>query len=529
MHVPSRTGVAKAALLITAGGLASRILGLVREQLAAGYFGAGDDVAAFQIADNVQTLLFDLVISGMLQAALVPVLVEFSGIEDRHNLRRISGTIATVALISVGLATMLGWLFTDRVVEVMTSLGAGEQNRSAQTVAITEHLVRIVLPGVLFLAIGTVFSAVLYSLGRPSGPAVALAARNLVVVIAILALADRVGVESMAYGVLIGGALVAVIQLPWLIRLDALPRPNLQILDPAVRQIGRLYVPVFLGLIVSTVQVVVDRNLAWRAEADALGAMRYATTLVQSVLGLVAAAVSLAALPVLATHFSNRDEEAFDRTLVQAVRLVTVLIVPAVFGLAALSRPVVGLLFEHGETGASEAESIATVLVAYLPGTLFAAYDQILIYMFYSRRSTWIPVLIGVMSVGFYFVFAGLLADRYGAAGLAIANSAQFVSHALVLGLIARDRIRRIWSQFSGLLAIALVAAVTCAAIAYGAYHLVDAVSAGVVREFGSVLTPVALAGAVYLAILAKSQIPELELIRNRLSGRLPLRQDRVV
>src|SRR5688572_26211861 len=188
MHAPSRSGVAKAALLITAGGLASRILGLVREQLAAGYFGAGDAVAAFQIADNVQTLLFDLVISGMLQAALVPVLVEYSGIRERHDLRRISGTIATVAFMIVGLATALGWAFTGRLVQVMTSLGAGDQTRSAETVATTEHMVRIVLPGVLFLAIGTVFSAVLYSLGRASGPATALAARNLVVVVAIVLL-----------------------------------------------------------------------------------------------------------------------------------------------------------------------------------------------------------------------------------------------------------------------------------------------------------------------------------------------------
>ena len=146
--------------------------------------------------------------------------------------------------------------------------------------------------------------------------------------------------------------------------------------------------------------------------------MRYATTLVQSVLGLVAAAISLAALPVLATHFSQRDEDRFDQTLVQAVRMVTVLIVPAVFGLAALSRPVVGLLFQHGETGPAEAHSIAVVLLAYLPGTLFAAYDQILIYMFYSRRSTWIPVLVGVFSVGAYFAAAALLANRYGAVGL---------------------------------------------------------------------------------------------------------------
>src|SRR5687767_9182369 len=119
----AKTGVARAALLITAGGLASRVLGLVREQMAAGYFGAGDDVAAFQIADNVQTLLFDLVVSGMLQAALVPVLVMYAATSDRLQLRRISGAIASVAVLIVGAACLLGWLFTTQIVQVMTSLG----------------------------------------------------------------------------------------------------------------------------------------------------------------------------------------------------------------------------------------------------------------------------------------------------------------------------------------------------------------------------------------------------------------------
>src|SRR5688572_23679446 len=136
MHAPSRSGVAKAALLITAGGLASRVLGLVREQLAAGYFGAGDDVAAFQIADNVQTLLFDLVVSGMLQAALVPVLVMFAATSDRLQLRRISGAVATVAVLTVGVACILGWIFTSEIVRVMTSLGADGSARPEATVAL---------------------------------------------------------------------------------------------------------------------------------------------------------------------------------------------------------------------------------------------------------------------------------------------------------------------------------------------------------------------------------------------------------
>jgi putative peptidoglycan lipid II flippase len=327
--------------------------------------------------------------------------------------------------------------------------------------------------------------------------------------------------------VVIGGALVAAIQVPWLLRHGAMPIPNLRLRDPAVRQIGRLYLPVFLGLIVSTVQVVIDRNLAWRAEADALGAMRYATTLVQSVLGLVAAAISLAALPVLATHFSNRDEERFEQTLLHAFRLVTILILPAVLTLAVLARPVTRLLFEHGETGPAEASSIAIVLVAYLPGTLFAAFDQILIYAFYSRRSTWIPVLVGVGAVGAYFATAAGLSDRYGAAGLAIANSVQFIAHTVVLGWLFRRRLAGIVADFLPALRWATVGAVLSAGAALLTAWGVRGATSGVVDEFGAVLVPIAVGGATYVAVMMRSGIGEVGMVTDRLTARWSGRRSR--
>jgi putative peptidoglycan lipid II flippase len=422
-------------------------------------------------------------------------------------------------VILVGSATVAGWFFTDALVRVMTTLGSGDQKRSPATVELTQELVRIVLPAVLFLALGSVFSAVLYSVGNPSGAATALAAENLAVVVAILALSGRYGIESMAYGVLAGGVLVAVVQIPWLMRNHALPRPNLHFTDPAVRHIGRLYLPVFLGLIVSTVQVVIDRNLAWRAEADALGAMRYATTLVQSVLGLVAAAISLAALPLLAGHFANRDEERFQATLIHAVRMVSVLVIPAVFGLAAIARPVVVLLFEHGETTSSDASSIAKVLLAYLPGTLFAAYDQILIYMFYARRSTWIPVLVGMGSVGAYFISAWLLAERYGAVGLAISNSVQFVMHTLVLGWIARRTVTQVLRATSGSLATILAASTACGFAAWLTYRALSGSVTGRIGEVILVIAPMAIGAGIYATWVLAAGIPESRALINRAVG----------
>src|SRR5690606_7342884 len=126
---------------------------------------------------------------------------------------------------------------------------------------------------------GTLLMSVLYALNRVTAPALSLAARNAAVVAAMVLFSGAWGVKSMAAGVVAGAVLIAVMNAVPLYRAGALPQPNLEFRHPGVAQVLRLYAPIFLGLIVSTLAVVVDRNLAWRAEEDALGAMRYATTL----------------------------------------------------------------------------------------------------------------------------------------------------------------------------------------------------------------------------------------------------------
>jgi len=521
--------IAGAAIIIMLGNILSRVLGMAREQLAAGLFGTGDAIAAFTIADNVHTLLFDLLISGMLQAALVPVLAQWSAPdpETRHELRRIAGALATLAVLVVGGVSVLGIFFAPAVVRLMTAL-SGEHAHDPATTTLTITLVRLILPALVFLALGTVLMGTLYALERVTAPALSVAVRNAAIVIAMLLLAGQMGVKSMAIGVVAGAMAIALMQIPPLARAGALPRPNLQIWHPAVRRILRLYLPIFLGLIANTVAVVVDRNLAWGAERDALGAMRYATTLVQLVLGLVAAAISLAALPTLSRHFTAGDDERFQATLEKALVMTTVLIVPAVFGLAAVSRPTVDLLFRHGATDEHGARLIVIALLGYLPGTLFAAYDQILIFAFYARQNTRTPVIVGVFAIGVYFLVALTLVHRLGMLGLVLANSAQFAAHALVMWILAGRALGQLGSPALWVTVRGCVgAALTMAGLVLLIWRALDAtlpagtspwLQAG--REFLLVAVPVAAGAGWYAGALHLLHVEEIGTLRRALLAR---------
>lgn len=517
-----RAQVARAAGVLMVGVVLSRILGLVREQITSYFWGTTNEVAAFTIADNVHTMLFDLVISGMLQAALVPVLSTYA--DQRDEFRRIVGGLLMWVLLVVGGAVALVALAAPWVVWAMTALGGGEAARGAATFQLTIRLVRLIVPAVLFLAVSTVLMAALYALQRFTQPSLALSVRNAAIVTCALLLGHTIGIASLVLGVLLGALGLVVLQL-WGLR-DCLPRFNLQLWHPAIRRIFILYLPIFLGLFANTVALTIDRNLAWGVDPHALGAMRYATALNQMILGLVAAATSLAALPTLSRHAAAGDEHSYQRTLSLGLKFVALLIFPATLGMAALSWPVVTFLFYHGATDLEGARAIWIALLGYLPGTLCAAFDQVLIFAAYARQNTRIPVLVGVFSVGVYFVVALTLVRPLGMLGLVLGNTAQFIAHTLVMWWILRRWLGRVGD---GTVARTLRAAgIASLVMALIVTIVVLTISHWVVPEQQSLLARAALVSLglmvgvlIYGAVLRRFQVPEFQFLLQALRTRL--------
>lgn len=524
-------GIAGAAAILMAGNILSRVLGLAREQVTSWLFGTGDLVAAFTIADNIHTMLFDLVISGMMQAALIPVLSQYVGLDKREELRRIVGALLTLAALVIGGIVLVLEVFAPIVVAGMTALAGDGDARGQATVDLTITLVRLILPAVWLLALATILMATLYALQRFVRPALSLSVRNLAIIITALLLGQTsFGIRALPLGIVIGALLLVGILLPGL--RDVMPRPNLDVFHPAIRRIGWLYLPIFLGLFVNTAALVVDRNLAWGVGEDALGAMRYATTMNQMVLGFVAAAISLAALPTLSRYAAAGDEASFFATLARGLRMIAVLVIPATFGLAVLARPAVELLFQHGATTQAGADEILLALLVYLPGTLFAAFDQALIFAYYARQNTLTPQIVGVLSVGVYFVVALSLVGPFGMAGLVAANSAQFIFHTLVMVVLVHKLLRlhpagRPAFDLPRLLRTlrdCTVAGAVMALVVGGAAWLLigglPEAMGGVThlgREALVVLVPAALGVVVYAAGLWLLRVEEMRIIQRRI------------
>jgi putative peptidoglycan lipid II flippase len=501
--------VAVAALLISVGSIASRLLGFVREPAIAYYFGRGVSVDAFQLAWTVPNTVYDMLVSGAVAAALVPVFSELAE-GERDEFWRVVSAVITIALAALSAITALAVWQAPLIVAALSQPGQTELQ------ALATPLVRLLMPAVLLMGVSGLVTAVLHAQRRFLLPAFTMAAFNAGMILGLVLLQGRLGVNSLAAGALIGALAQVALQLPGL--RGAQLRPSLRLGHPAVRRILRLYAPVALGIGFSIAGTLIDRRLAAGYPA-ALGTMRYATTLVQLPLGLVASAVSLAVLPTLSRQSAAADEGAFRATLAMGLKVVLLLILPATAGLAALAFPIITAIYARGEFGAADVAPTALALLLYLPGLPAAAIDQLLIFAFYARKNTLTPNLIQGAAILCYLAAALpllALAPQLGFMALVIGNSAQWIGHALIAyWLLARavplggQRLGE--ATLKGMLASALMAAG-----AYGVAALTGALPA---------LLQVALAGAagvaVYLGLCLALRVEALGFFLDALRARL--------
>jgi|DewCreStandDraft_2_1066082.scaffolds.fasta_scaffold00164_81 putative peptidoglycan lipid II flippase len=518
--------VAAAAVIIMLGNIAGRLLGLAREQTVGALLGTSSSADAFRVAYKVPTMVYDLLIGGALTAALVPVFSDYAGPERRERLGQVAGAVLTAA----GLALLTAVLVLIALARPLMWLLAGGRPPEVQAEAAVA--VRWMLPSVLFLGLSSVLMAVLYALRRYTAPAFCVATYNAGIVLLGVVLGGRAPLPALLAGILLGAIAQVVVQLPAL--RDVPLRPALRLRDPAVQRITHLYVPVFLGLVLTQIMVVIDSNLASHTGEGSIASLGFATTLIQFPLGLTASALSFATLPVLsraAGAASDAGEAEYQRTLRASVRVALLLIVPAMVLLVLLRVPVVRLLFERGRFDEASTASTALAFLFYSPQLPFTAVDQLFIAAYYARKNTRTPVLVGVAGVFIYLAaaltFLGPL--QMGMPGLALANAVQNSAHAIILGVLLQrtgccvfDR-----AQWSFVARIAL-AALVCGTTAWAAAHLVTPLSAGWPRLFAdaAVVAAAGTAGMLaYVLALQTLRVRELGLIVAPVLQRLGLRQ----
>ncbi len=513
-----RGQVTKAAALISAGNVASRALGLLREMVKSYFFGAGGAVSAFDVASQVPTMLYDLLAGGMLNSALVPVFSDYTPPERRAEFQRLLSLL--LSLLAVVLGTMIV-VIEVAAPWVMRLLSSGLPD---EYLRLATQMVRITTPAVLFLNVAGVLSAALFALRRFERPALIAAVSNATLVLVVVLLGRTwLGARSLALGLLAGSLAQVLVQWP------ALRDLHLTFIHPfrshpALLTIGRLYLPIGLGMLVDQAAVALSFNLASRTGPSGIAWMKYAATLIQFPLGMVVVAVSTAILPTLARYASDDEGERFRATLAQGLRLVLILVIPTALVMGLIAESIVALLFQRGSFLPADTEAVAMALRFSLPGLVFAALDQPLIVAFYARKDTWTPALVGVAMNLLYalMVLLPLLFHPPVLWLIILANSLKLSFHALTMlylferkvGALAMYGVRRTTLLSLG---ASLLAVITLLPLRR---FLPSHLPVGTVGTGLFVGVAVGVGGFVYLVMMRALGVEEMLLLREALLRR---------
>ena len=436
----------------------SRVTGLLRESVMARLFGAGLIYDAFMLGFRIPNLTRDLFAEGALSSAFVPTFSEYLSQRSKEEAGRLVNLVATALIIVVGAVCAAGVIFAPALVHVLAPGFAAVPGKFELAVRMT----RIMFPFLLLVALAAQAMGVLNACNRFGVPAMASTFFNIGSVGFGILLGIFMGpmlhitrIEGMAIGVVLGGALQLVWQLPSLRGLGFHFRGVLDWSDPGLQRILRLMVPAILGNAAVQINVMVNTNFAssiydpLRGLDGAVSWLSYAFRFMQLPLGLFGVAMGSATLPSIARSAARGDMDEFRRTLSNSLGTVFLLTIPSSVGLMVLGKSIIGAIYQGGRFQLYDTQQTAVALSCYAIGLMGYAALKVLSPAFYALNDARTPMLVSLGSILVNYLAASSMIRLAGLghAGLALSTSAVALFGFVVLFAILRKRIGGVYGR----------------------------------------------------------------------------------
>ncbi len=458
------SSIARSAGIVSLAVMGSRILGLVREQVFATFFGAGYAMDAFIIAFRVPNLLRDLFAEGALSAAFVTTFSQKITKEGEQAAWRLANLINNGLFVVLSVIVAGGIIFAPQVVNLLidpSRLGAETAN---QTYHLAVTMTRIMFPFLLMVSLAAVAMGVLNTKDRYAVPASASTMFNVGSIFGGLACAwalspdyisavfegrpaDSAGISraiiGMAVGTLAGGMMQWLMQVPSLRSVGYRWQPILSFRDEGVRQVMRLMAPAIIGSAALQVNVFVNTKFASGLGEGPVSWLSYAFRLIYLPIGIFGVAISTATLPVASRAAALDDLADFRRTIASSLRLTFLLTIPSAVGLIVLSRPIIALIFQRGRFDGFDTEQTAIALCYNAIGLTAYSAVRVLAPSFYALKDTRIPMIASLLSIITNYAVASFTVDylRIGHRGLALSISIVAIGNFLLLFFFLRRKL----------------------------------------------------------------------------------------
>ena len=505
----------------TVGGMTviSRLLGFARDLVIAMQFGATFAADAFFVAFRIPNVQRKVLSEGAISAAFIPVFTETleqKGKEDAWLMTANLFNILLAVLITSSLALAI---FAPYLIIIFAPGFIPNPEKFNLTVLLTQWMA----PYFLFIGLAVFCMGILNSYNMFALPAITPAILNICMIIGALIFSPKLDqpILGLAIGVVLGGILQFIIQVPAVLKCGFKFIPSITWKNAEALKVCRLMVPAIFGLAVYELNMLVDTLLASLLPEGSISYLYYGNRLVQLPLGVFGVALGIAILPMLSRQVANKDFSEMIKTISFGTRLILFITIPATIGLIILRFPIINTLWERGEFNRMTTEGTAIALLYYSAGLCAFCGLKIIVPAFYSLQDTKTPVKIGIYSMLLNIILNLILMGPLKHGGLALATSIAALFNVLILIYLLRKRMGLIGGKkiLSSVIKLFFVSGIMGITVYYFNINFFNP-NAQLTTKLITLFANISIGVLVYIAISRIIQNQELafliDLIRNR-------------
>lgn len=430
----------------------SRILGLIREQVMAAYFGASGVTDAFLVAYRIPNLLRDLFAEGAFSSAFVPTFVETnqgSKDESRNLMWSLFWLLALITgTISIGIM-----VFAPELIKIF----APSFIKDPEKFEITVNLTRIMAPFLTFVSLAALFMGVLNSLKFFFIPALAPASYNVMSILSMLTLSGLLHkwgyhpIYSLGIGAMLGGFMQAAVQVPLIFKKGFKPIWPKKFWTEKSLKVVKLIGPGLIGFAATQVNLLITTILATGTVIGAVSWLNYSFRLFQLPVGILSVSIGNSNLVHFSEAWKKKDIKGAKASLQSSYYLSFLTVMPAMVVLYCLSEEIVNVIFERGRFDRISTLNTAEALRMYALGLPFYGVYKIWVPTFYALDRQKIPVIASLISIGFNISFCLILTPIFGFKILALGTTLSVLVNALLQSWILRKDLSLSWGFFFSL------------------------------------------------------------------------------
>jgi len=524
---PTSGGVARNTAIFSIATGISRVAGLVREIVAASFFGTKGPASAYTIAFQVPNLVTNLFANAALSAAFVPVFTELLEQKRRKEAVRLASTLFWIMLIGLGALTAFFILAAGVIMPLFTG-----PTFTHYLDLLTVGLSRVLFPVILLLGLNGLLVGVLQSYEHFTIPAISPAVWNVVIIVLLVVLhphfhggpEDGEALYALAIAVLVATFIQLGMAFGALGRIHFRLQFHIDWRDPRIRQVFMLMLPVTIGLGIVNLDQLINSAFGTLVNKEAPRAIDNAFRIYMLPQGLFSVAVATVLFPTLSRMAANRDVDPMRRAIGIGMRQINLLLIPSAAFLMVLTEPVVRLIFERGAFGHESTHLVSIALFWFAVSLPFGGLNLLLTRAFFAVQRPWIPTRLAGLNIIVDIVVSIGLYKPLGIAGLIIGTLAANVVmtwlqlHRLRLGFDGRLE----GEQTTMITARITLAAALLAGVSYGVWKVLDTLLG---TSIEAQIVSVGLAGLagtfVYARAVLAMRVPEAHQVGQLLRSRL--------